>query len=304
MTSNASEPFALADQAAAELARITGATKHDVVVILGSGWREAANELGSRSGLPVGIEPPDGARSEAKLGPVRSEMGDGIEFPMTDLPGFPEPSAQGHGGTIRSVCVGSQRVLLMLGRVHLYEGHAPATVVHPIRVAAAAGATVAVLTNGAGSLCAEWPVGQAVLVSDHLNFSGHSPMTGPNPPAPHASRFVPLTNAYSPRLRALARSVDPTLPEGVYVGLHGPHFETPAEIAAFGRMGADLVGMSTVLETIAARHVGLEVLCLSLNTNLAAGISDSIPNADDVIEAGRLNSSRMGSLLRSIIEKF
>jgi purine-nucleoside phosphorylase len=261
MTSNASEPFALADLAAAELARITGAAKHDVVVILGSGWRDAANELGA-----------------------------GIEFPMTDLPGFPEPSAQGHGGTIRSVCVGGQRVLLMLGRVHLYEGHAPATVVHPIRVAAAAGATIAVLTNGAGSLRADWPVGQAVLVSDHLNFSGHSPMTGPNPPAPHVSRFVPLTDAYSPRLRALAKTVDPTLPEGVYVGLH--------------RMGADLVGMSTVLETIAARHVGLEVLCLSLNTNLAAGISDSIPNADDVLEAGRLNSSRMGALLRTIIEKF
>jgi purine-nucleoside phosphorylase len=275
MTSNASEPFALADLAAAELARITGAAKHDVVVILGSGWRDAANELGA-----------------------------GIEFPMTDLPGFPEPSAQGHGGTIRSVSVGGQRVLLMLGRVHLYEGHAPATVVHPIRVAAAAGATIAVLTNGAGSLRADWPVGQAVLVSDHLNFSGHSPMAGPNPPAPHVSRFVPLTDAYSPRLRVLAKTVDPTLPEGVYVGLHGPHFETPAEIAAFGRMGADLVGMSTVLETIAARHVGLEVLCLSLNTNLAAGISDSIPNADDVIEAGRLNSSRMGALLRTIIEKF
>ena len=269
-----SERFALADQAAIELARITGIAKHEVVVILGSGWRDAA-----------------------------AELGDGIEFSMTDLPGFPQPSAQGHGGTIRSVDVGGKQVLVMLGRVHLYEGHPAATVVHPLRVAAAAGVSVAVLTNGAGSLRAEWPVGQAVVVRDHLNFSGHSPMTGENPPAPHASRFVPLTNAYSPRLRALALSVDPTMPEGVYVGLHGPHFETPAEIAAFGRMGADLVGMSTVLETIAACHVGLEVLCLSLNTNLAAGINGSIPNADDVIEAGRLNSARMGALLRSIIER-
>lgn len=270
--SETTDPFALAERAATQLRERTGVDRHDVVVVLGSGWRETADALG-----------------------------DGPEVSMADLDGFPVPSAMGHGGSIRSVRVGERTVAVMLGRVHLYEGHDPATVVHGVRTARAAGASIAILTNGAGFLRREWSVGQAVLVSDHLNLTGRSPLTGANPPVPYFGRFVDLTDAYTPRLRALARTVDPSLVEGVYLGLHGPHFETPAEIRMAATMGADLVGMSTVLETIAARHLGMEVLGLSLATNLAAGISATPLSAEEVIAAGAAAAGRIGDLLRRVV---
>jgi purine-nucleoside phosphorylase len=219
---------------------------------------------------------------------------------MHDLAGFPAPTAMGHGGTVRSVRIGDVRVLMMLGRVHLYEGHEPSTVVHGVRTAFEAGARTAVLTNGAGFLDRSWAVGQLVLISDHLNLTGRSPLTGPNPPAPYAGRFVDLTDAYSPRLRALARTVDPTLPDGVYAGFHGPQFETPAEIRMAAALGADLVGMSTVLETIAARHLGMEVLGLSLATNPAAGLGGAL-SAQDVLDAGRSASARLATFLDAFV---
>jgi purine-nucleoside phosphorylase len=269
---HAPNPYELAGQAAAALAERTGATRHDVAVWLGSGWKDAADVIG-----------------------------DGIDVTLTDLPGFPVPTALGHGGTLRSVELDGLRVLLFLGRVHLYEGHPPDVVVHGVRTAAAAGCRVAVLTNGAGAIRGDWPVGQPVVIADHLNLTGLSPLTGPPPPAPYAGRFVDLTDAWSPRLRALAREVDPSLPEGVYVGLTGPHFETPAEIRAYRTLGADLVGMSTVLEVIAARHAGMEVLGLSLATNPAAGVTAEKVDADDVIRAGRAAAPRLGALLRDVL---
>ena len=266
------EPFALAQQSARELAERTGVARHDVAVVLGSGWSSVADVLG-----------------------------DGIDVAMADLTGFPVPSAMGHGGVIRSVQVGSMRVAMLLGRVHLYEGIDPHAVVHGLRTVAAAGAKTAVLTNGAGFLRREWSVGQCVLISDHLNMTGRSPLTGPNPPAPYAGRFVDLTDAYTPRLRSLARTVDPTLVEGVYLGLHGPHFETPAEIRMGATLGADLVGMSTVLEPIAARHLGMEVLGLSLATNLAAGLSPTPLSAQEVLDAGAAAGPRIGRLLADLL---
>jgi purine-nucleoside phosphorylase len=271
-------PYALAEQAATELRLRTGVDHYQSVVVLGSGWREAADRLH------------DGAD---EIGP---------EVTMSDLPGFPAPSAMGHGATMRTIRRGSQHILVLLGRVHLYEGHDPAIVVHGIRTAAAAGARIALLTNGAGCLRREWNVGQPVLISDHINLTGRSPLTGNNPPSPHAGRFVDLTNAYSPRLRSVARTVDASLVEGVYLGLHGPHFETPAEIRMGATMGADLVGMSTVLETIAARHLGMEVLGLSLATNLAAGISDKPLSGEEVMEAGAAAAPRIGALLTRIVD--
>jgi purine-nucleoside phosphorylase len=268
------DPYQLAAQAAEVLASRTGGRPHDVAIWLGSGWKDAADALGA-----------------------------GTELPLTDLPGFPAPTALGHGGTVRSVDVGGLRVLVFLGRVHLYEGHSPDVVVHGVRAAAAAGCRVAVLTNGAGAIRAEWAVGRPVLVADHINLTGRSPLTGPPPPPPHAGRFVDLTDAWSPRLRALAREVDPSLEEGVYVGLTGPHFETPAEIRACGAMGADLVGMSTVLECIAARHLGMEVLGLSLATNAAAGVTAEKVDADDVIRAGRDAAPRLGALLHAVVAR-
>jgi purine-nucleoside phosphorylase len=266
------EPFARAAAAAHELAERTGRATHDVAVVLGSGWGRAAAELGP-----------------------------GVDVAVADLPGFPPPSAAGHGAAVRSVEVAGRGVLVFLGRVHLYEGHEPAVVAHGVRTAAAAGCHTVVLTNAAGSLHREWPIGQPVLIADQINRTGRSPLTGPPPPAPFASRFVDLSDLYSRRLRALAHTVDPSLPEGVYVGFHGPEFETPAEIRMAATIGGDLVGMSTVLEAVAARHAGLEVLGLSLATNLAAGISGVPIDGAHVIAAGEAAAERVGRLLRDLL---
>ena len=159
------------------------------------------------------------------------------------------------------------------------------------------------LTNAAGGLNPDWPVGQPVLIADQLNLTGASPMAGPAPPPDRPIRFTDLTAAYSPRLRALALDVDPTLPEGIYAGLLGGAFETPAEVRMLAGLGADLVGMSTVLETIAARHLGAEVLGFSLVTNAAAGMGDEDIDHEDVLEAAAAAGPRMLALLRGVLER-
>lgn len=259
------DPTARAHDAAAELARRTGTDTHDVAVVLGSGWRPAADVLGT----------PD------------------AEVPTAELPGFVAPSAVGHGGTARSLRIGDTRVLVLLGRTHLYEGHGMDPVVHGVRTAAAAGVRTVVLTNAAGGITEGLSVGQPVLIADHLNLLARSPLRG--------AHFVDLTDAYSPRLRAAARELDPSLVEGIYAGLPGPHFETPAEIRMLRTLGADLVGMSTVAETIAARAAGLEVAGISLVTNLAAGLSGQPLNHQEVLDAGAAAATRMGSLLRDLV---
>jgi purine-nucleoside phosphorylase len=193
------------------------------------------------------------------------------------------------------VPLGSHNVLVLLGRIHAYEGHDLRAVVHPVRTARAAGAKVVVLTNAAGGLRPEYQVGQPVLISDHLNLTARSPLVG--------AQFVDLVDAYSPRLRELARSVDPSLTEGVYAGVPGPHYETPAEIRMLRTLGADLVGMSTVHETIAARAAGAEVLGVSLVTNLAAGMTGQPLSHDEVLAAGRASATAMGALLASVLAR-
>jgi purine-nucleoside phosphorylase len=268
------DPFALAAGAAATLARATGVERHDVAVVAGSGWADAT----------------------ARLGEVVAEVA------AADL-GFPAATVAGHAGTVASVrAPGGRRVLVLRGRVHGYEGHAPAVVVHGVRMAAAAGCGVVVLTNAAGGIRPGLAVGEPVLVADHLNLTGASPVAGPLPPGAPA-RFVDLTEAYSARLRALARAVDPTLAEGVYAGLPGPHYETPAEIRMLAALGADLVGMSTVWEAIAARHLGLEVLGLSLVTNLAAGLSGAALDHAEVLAAGRAGAARGGELVGGVVDR-
>lgn len=257
----------LAADAAAALADRTGVATHDVAVVLGSGWRPAADELGAPE----------------------------FELPIADLPGFQAPTVAGHGGTLRSLVVGDKRVLVLLGRTHLYEGRGVGAVVHGVRTAARAGCHTVVLTNAAGCLRDGVEVGQPVLISDHLNLTARSPLAG--------GRFVDLTDLYSPRLRKLAREIDQSLVEGVYAGLPGPHFETPAEIRMLRTMGADLVGMSTVLEAIAARAEGVEVFGLSLVTNLAAGVTGEPLDHEEVLEAGRKSATRMGTLLKSLVER-
>lgn len=272
-TPSSGEPFALASRAADTIARRSGQKNHDVAVVLGSGWGDAA----------------------AAMGEVVSDI------PTTEIEGFPTPTVPGHTGSVRSVRIAGTSVLILTGRVHLYEGHAPAAIVHAVRTAIFTGCRSVVLTNAAGSINPSLNVGQPVLITDHLNLTGASPLTGPEPPAPHPIRFVDLTETYSRRLRDLARSVEPALGEGVYAGVHGPHFETPAEISMLQTLGADLVGMSTVLEAIAAHHLGAEVLGISLVTNLAAGLNPEPLDHAEVLATGAEAGPRMAELLGGIV---
>ena len=266
-------PYELA-KVAAEFVVDKFGSKHDILAVLGSGWAHAASVLEATN-----------------------------EISVTEIPGIIKPSAMGQGGTLKSVAVGKSRVLLLTGRTHLYEGHGVNAVVHAVRTAAFAGCKTVVLTNAAGCLREDWGVGATALISDHINLTGFSPLTGADAPAPLHGRFVDLTDAYSQRLRAIAKHVDPTLHEGVYMGFHGPHFETPAEIRAARIWGADLVGMSTVMETIAARHMNMEVLALSLATNLAAGISGEKLSGDEVLAIGKASATRVGGLLANILKQ-
>ncbi len=269
------DPYELAATAAAELARRSGLVRHDAAVVLGSGWAAAADQLGDLV-------------ADTELG---------------DLPGFPVPTVAGHRNLARSVTIGSLRVLVLGGRAHLFEGYPADTVVHGVRTALAAGCRTVILTNAAGGFNSDWPVGQPVLIRDQLNLTGASPVVGPPPPANEPSRFVDLTEVYSVRLREIARQVDPTLPEGVYAGVLGGAYETPAEIRMLQAIGAELVGMSTVLEAIAARHLGAEVLGVALITNAAAGMSDEPLKHSDVLDAARDATPRMVALLRGVLER-
>ncbi|WP_101948561.1 purine-nucleoside phosphorylase [Mycobacterium sp. 3519A] len=260
-------PEAAAQQAATAIIERTGVRTHDIAVVLGSGWAPAAAQLGE----PVAV------------------------VPMAELPGFTPPTAEGHGGQLLSVHIGEHRVLVFVGRIHAYEGHDLRHVVHPVRTACAAGAHTVVLTNAAGGLRDDYTVGQPVLISDHLNLTARSPLVG--------AHFVDMVDAYAPRLRTLAREIDPSLSEGVYAALPGPNYETPAEIRMLRTLGADLVGMSTVHETIAARAAGARVLGVSLVTNLAAGMTGQPLSHDEVLEAGRRSATRMGSLLGAVIAR-
>jgi purine-nucleoside phosphorylase len=261
------DPYAAAASAADELRKLTGVDSHDVALVMGSGWVPAAEMLGQTT----------------------------HDFAVTDLPGFPPPAVEGHAGRIRSVVCGDRRALVFLGRTHLYEGRGVASVAHGVRTAAAAGCRTIVLTNGCGGLDPAWSPGTPVLISDHINLTGQSPIVGAN--------FVDLTDLYSPRLRTLCKQVDPSLEEGVYVQFRGPHYESPAEIRMVRTIGGDLVGMSTVLEAIAAREAGVEVLGISLVTNAAAGMTGEPLNHEEVLEAGRAAASRMGGLLAQLVSR-
>ncbi len=268
----ATDPFDVARAAAATIADRTGVARHDVALVLGSGWGGAADLLGETV----------------------------AELPSHEVPGFSRPAVVGHTGTLRSVRYagpdGGDRFALVLGaRTHLYEGRGVRRVVHGVRTAAATGAQAVVLTNGCGGLDPSWAPGTPVLISDHINLTATSPLEG--------ATFVDLTDLYSARLRALAHEVDPALPEGVYVQFRGPHYETPAEVAMAGRIGGHLVGMSTTLEAIAARHAGLEVLGVSLVTNAAAGISAEPLSHDEVLAAGAAAGPRISALLAQVVRR-
>jgi purine-nucleoside phosphorylase len=267
-------PSELAQQAAARLAELTGIERHDVALVLGSGWTPAADLLGETV----------------------------ASVPASEVPGFHPSAVPGHTSELRTIKImtedgeNSPRYALVLGaRVHYYEGRGVRAVAHGVRTAAAAGCSTLVLTNGCGGLNRDWAPGTPVLISDHLNLTGASPLEG--------ATFIDLTDLYSSRLRSLCRSVDPSLPEGVYAQFRGPQYETPAEVRMAGIMGADLVGMSTALEAIAGREAGMEILGVSLVTNLAAGISGEPLDHAEVLAAGRAAAERVGSMLADVVRR-
>jgi purine-nucleoside phosphorylase len=207
----------------------------------------------------------------------------------------------GHSGQILTLDVGGRHVALVSGRVHLYEGNTASQVCHSVRTLIAAGATRVVLTNACGGIDPSKGPGTVVVIRDHINLTSTSPMEGFAPPEGYGSRFVDLTDLYSARLRAVVHETAPGLTEGVYAGFRGPHYETPAEINMARTMGASLVGMSTVLEAIAARHQGAEVLGLSLVSNFAAGVSPGPLNHLEVLEAGQNAAGSLGALLGRLV---
>lgn len=262
----AADPFEVAAQAASDIARLTGVERHDIALTLGSGWGKAAELLGETVAT----------------------------IPATEVTGFSTPALEGHVGTLRSIRTPDGRSVLVIGaRTHYYEGHGVRRVVHSVRTAAATGAAIMVLTNGAGGIRERWQPGQPVLISDHINLTADSPLEGAN--------FVDLTDLYAKRLRDIARTIDPSLDEGVYTQFRGPHYETPAEVQMAKAIGGHIVGMSTALEAIAAREAGMEVLGFSLITNLAAGIQQTPLSHAEVIEAGKLAEPVISDLLARVI---
>jgi len=262
----AADPFEVAAAAAHDIARLTGVERHDVALTLGSGWGKAAELIGETTAA----------------------------FPATEVTGFSRPALEGHVGSLRSVLTPKGRRVLVIGaRTHYYEGHGVRRVVHSVRTAAAAGVRTMVLTNGAGGIKHTWKPGQPVLISDHINLTGDSPLEG--------ATFIDLTDLYSLRLRDLARTIDPSLDEGVYCQFRGPQYETPAEVRMAKSFGGHIVGMSTALEAIAARQSGLEILGFSLITNMAAGIQTTPLSHQEVIEAGREAEPVISSLLARVI---
>lgn len=265
-SSSTLDDYPQAVRAAEELARRSGASHHDVVVVLGSGWAGAVDALGAVV----------------------------AEFPMTDLPDFRPPVADGHLGLVRSVDCDGTRVLVFLGRTHLYEGHGPGPVAHAVRTAAAAGARLGVLTSANGSLHPEWATGTGVLIGDHLNLSHQTPLVG--------ARFVDQSGAWSARLRTWAREADPALVEGTYAMLPGPEYQTLAETQMLRTLGADVVGMSTVLEAIAAQELGLELLGLSVVTTREG--TGEVIDPQEVVAVATAAAASLGATIAEVIRRW
>ncbi|MFT4232792.1 MAG: purine-nucleoside phosphorylase [Leucobacter sp.] len=262
------DPQTLAREAAAAIARLTGVERHDIGLTLGSGWGRAADVIGETVTV----------------------------IPAEEVPGFHVSGVPGHSGTLRSIRLESGAHALVIGaRTHFYEGRGVRAVVHGVRTVAATGARTMILTNGAGGIDPAFKAGEPVLISDHLNLTAASPVEGAD--------FVDLTDLYSSRLRAIAAEVEPSLQQGVYVQLPGPHYETPAEIRYLRTIGGQIVGMSTALEAIAARHAGLEVLGLSLITNPAAGMGGEPLSHEEVLAEGKAAEPRLAELLSRIVAR-
>ncbi|WP_203567372.1 purine-nucleoside phosphorylase [Aestuariimicrobium ganziense] len=260
------DPYALATEAAEHVRTALGIESADLALVLGSGWKEATDRLGD----PIG------------------------RIDLAELPGFHAPVVAGHGGELIAFgTAAGKTALVFTGRTHLYEGRGVDAVVHGVRTAAALGVQTLVLTNGCGGLDPAIAPGTPVIIRDHLNLTGETPLRG--------ATFIDMSTTWTPRLVEVAQSVDPTLTTGVYVQFRGPQYETPAEVRMAGVIGGTLVGMSTTLEAIAAREAGLDLLGLSLVTNAAAGVTDAPLDHHEVIEAGRAAGPRLAGLVADLV---
>jgi purine-nucleoside phosphorylase len=243
------------------------------------------------------------------LGAAAEAIADPVIVPYGEIPHFPQSTVEGHHGRMVAGLLGGAPAVIMQGRVHFYEGYSPLQVTFPIRVLGLLGVRAVVLTNAAGGIQTGLHVGQLVALADHINQMGWNPLNGPNEPRfamrkGAGLRFFDMTEAYSKALRSMAQEAAGeegfALEEGVYLATPGPSFETPAEIRAFRTLGATLVGMSTVPETIVARHMGIEVLGLSCVTNLAAGLGATPLSHEEVGEAGRMVENQLAGLLKRL----
>ena len=223
----------------------------------------------------------------------------GDPIPYGEIEGMPVSAIEGHEGALYAAKVSGVPVAAFAGRVHMYEGHSPQVATHAIQQVVEEGCGIVILTNAAGGIDKDLEVGAPCLISDHLNLTGTNPLIGPHDN--RGPRFLDLSEVYDKELRALAHSVDDNLKEGVYAGLIGPTYETPAEVRMLRTLGASLVGMSTVLEAIAAHYLGARVLGISVVTNLAAGVSPQPLSHDEVAEVGRRAAARLERLLKGVI---
>jgi purine-nucleoside phosphorylase len=268
---------------------------------------EAAEYLRVRT---VGAVPLIGIVLGSGLGGVADAVQDAVCIAYTDIPYFPQPTVAGHSGKMVLGRLNGIPVIVMQGRVHFYEGYTPQQVTFPVRVLGQLGIETLILTNAAGGIRPGLQVGQLILLADHINLLGFHPLVGPNEPrfgkkAGTGLRFFDMSNAYDSKLRELAQRVATEqnlhLDEGIYLAVSGPSFETPAEIRAFQRLGADLVGMSTVPETIVARHMGMQVLGVSCVTNLAAGLTTTPLSHEEVFESGRRAEQQLTELFTRLL---
>lgn len=242
------------------------------------------------------------------LGSGLSAFGEAIEnairIPYREISHFPSPTAEGHKGELVLGDVSGVPVAVMSGRVHFYEGYSDQQVVYPVRVLGRLGVETIILTNAAGAVNKSYRPGDFMVLNDHLNLTGHNPLMGPNDPE-LGPRFPDMSQPYDAALRGLAlaafREVEATVHEGIYVGLLGPSYETPAEIRMFRQMGADAVGMSTVLETIAARHMGIKVIGISCLTNAASDIGQEELSHASVLEEGKKAEGTFVAALKATI---
>jgi purine-nucleoside phosphorylase len=266
---------------------------------LAHGLFERAEEAAGAIRERIAVQPRVAIVLGSGLGSFAERIEQPVSIPYPEIPHFPRPTVEGHNGRLVVGTVAGTPVAVMQGRVHAYEGYSPEEVTFPVRVLGRLGITTLVVTNAAGGVRLDLRQGQLVLLSDHINLTGRNPVAGPNDQR-LGPRFFDMTNAYSKRLRLLAHSAA-EFAEGVYLGLSGPSFETPAEIRAFRSLGADLVGMSTVHEVIVARHMGIEVLGISCVTNMAAGILEQPINHQEVMETGARAQAQLTSLLVTLL---